>query len=101
MGGGSSRTRVPQVNTSALIRENEQMNRVNTSGPFGSQTYTTGPDGQRTLSTTLSPEMQAVIGRAFTMAGQPSARYQAPSGFGELLGMYMQRARSRAEEPRK
>lgn len=98
MGGGSSRTRVPQVDTAALIRQNEQMNRVNTSGPFGSQTYTTGPDGQRTLQTSLSPEMQSVIGRAFTMAGQPSARYNAPAGFGDLLSQYMQRVRSRTEE---
>lgn len=95
--GGGSRTRVPQVNTSALIRENEQMNRVNTSGPFGSQTYTTGPGGQRTLTTALSPEMQAVIGRAFTMAGQPSARYQAPAGFGDLLASYMSRVRTNTE----
>ncbi len=97
-GGGSSRNRVPQIDPQAMIRQNEQINRVNTSGPFGSQTYTTGPDGQRSLQTSLSPQMQGVIDRAFTMAGQPSARYRAPEGFGDLLASYMTRVRANQEK---
>lgn len=100
-GGGSSRSRVPQIDPQAMIRQNEQVNRVNTSGPFGSQTYTTDANGQRSLQTTLSPEMQGVISRAFGMAGQQSPRYRAPQGFGDLLSMYMQRVSSRAEGDKK
>ena len=97
-GGGSSRNRVPQIDPQAMIRQNEQINRVNTSGPFGSQTYTTDANGQRSLQTTLSPEMQGVIGRAFGMAGQQSPRYRAPQGFGDLLASYMTRVRANQEK---
>lgn len=93
MGGGSA-GRTPTVNPSQMIAQNEQVNRVNTSGPFGSQTYGTGPGGQRTLTTELSPEMQAVVSRAFGMAGQQSPRYQSPIDMGSLISKYFDRVRS-------
>ncbi len=94
--GAASGKNIPKLDPQKMIQENARLNRVNTSGPFGSQTYTTGPDGQVSYQTQLSPQMQTVIDRAFTMAGQPSARYQPKADFGALIEKY--RSRVAAQE---
>lgn len=85
MGKKGKKTSIPQVDPNKLIQQNEQMNRVNISTPFGSQQYVTGPDGRQTLQTSLSPEMQNLFTQQFQRAGAPAAQYHLPEGQSQLL----------------
>jgi len=71
-----------------LIQAQTQANRVNQIGPYGSSTYSTGPDGQATQTSTLSPEMQEVYDRVFAQAGkepEQAQQWQLPSGYNDLM----------------
>lgn len=71
-----------------LIQAQTQANRVNQIGPYGSSTYSTGPDGQATQTSTLSPEMQAVADRVFAQAGkepEQAQQWQLPGGYNDLM----------------
>lgn len=83
-----------------LIRMQEQYNRVNTSNPFGSQSYGTGADGRTTFTTTLSPQMQALVDRGMGLAGRDMQRYQAPQGMEGLIQALMSRVGNRAGAPK-
>lgn len=95
--GGS--TKVPAVNTSQLIRENEAVNRIGVQTPFGSQQYVTGPNGQRILQTSLSPEMQQMMNHQMGRAQQQATPYQLPNGQADLLANVMSRVRGRYQVP--
>lgn len=91
--------KVPKITTpdpQMLIQQQERVNRVNTSGPFGSQTYGTGPDGRTTFTTTLSPQMQALLDRGMGLAGRDQERYRAPEGMEGLIQALMSRVGNRA-----
>lgn len=96
MGGGKGgSTKTPSVDTSALIRQNEAVNRVGVSTPFGSQNYVTDANGQRVLQTQLSPEMQQMLSQQMNSAGQAAAPYQMPAGQNQLLANVMSRVQGR------
>ena len=85
----SGSTRQPDAPDPAmLIQAQTQANRVNQIGPYGSSTYSTGPDGQATQTSTLSPEMQAVADRVFAQAGkepEQAQQWQLPGGYNDLM----------------
>lgn len=98
-GGGSRGPRPPSINPAQLIQMQNQQNRVNTSGPFGSQTYGTDESGRTTFNTTLSPQMQALLDRGMGLAGRDQERYQAPEGMEGLIQALMGRVGNRAGRP--
>lgn len=59
-----------------------QLNRVNTSGPYGSVNYTVGPDGRYTQTTQLSPEQQQLLEQ---QQGLQLQQGQIASGLAEQL----------------
>jgi hypothetical protein len=78
----------------------EQYNRVNTSTPFGSQSYSTGPDGRTQFTTALSPQMQALVDRGMGLAGRDLERFQRPEGMEGLIQALMSRVGNRAGAPK-
>jgi hypothetical protein len=78
-----------------IIQAQTQANRVGVRTPFGSQQYTTGPNGRDVLETTLSPQMQALADSLISRAGQDTQRYQAPPGTEQILGGIMNRVGGR------
>jgi len=78
-----------------LIAAQERANRINTTGPGGTQTYGRDANGQTTFTTELSPQMQALFDRSMGMAGQDSERYNKPQGFDELVASMMSRVSAR------
>lgn len=91
--GGS--TKVPKVDESALIRQNEAVNRVGVSTPFGSQSYVTDANGRRVLQTTLTPEMQQMLSQQMSRANTSATPYQMPQGQNQLLANIMGRLQGR------
>lgn len=87
--------KTPTIDPQKLIAQSAAMNRVNVSNPFGSQNYSTGPDGQSTLTTTLSPEMQALLSKQVSRASTDRPDYALPPGFNDLLASAMQKVQSR------
>jgi hypothetical protein len=85
----SGSTRQPDApDPQMLIQAQTQANRVNQIGPYGSSTYSTGPDGQATQTSELSPEMQAVADRVFAQAGErpeQAQQWQLPGGYNDLM----------------
>lgn len=79
MSGGSSRP-PPAPDPERMIQLQAQYNRVGRTGPFGSSTYESGPNGSTNINTTLSPQMQSLVDRQFRLAGQDSQQYRLPSG---------------------
>lgn len=67
------------VDPNVLINAQEQANRINTSGPFGSQTY--GPDG---FTTSITPGMQHLADTGMAAAGTPLTPLSQPQGFGGI-----------------
>lgn len=70
-----------------LIDAQNQANRVNQIGPYGSSTYSEDENGRATQTNTLSPELQQVYVRLLGMAGkepEQAQKYQAPQGFDQL-----------------
>ena len=76
---------IPQINPQQLIQQDLQANRMDTVTPFGSQRYTTGPDGRTTYTTELSPQMQAAQDRMFALAAKGSQKWNAPEKFGSIM----------------
>jgi len=81
----------PQIDPQAIIRQDAQMNRLDTFGPFGSQRYTTGPDGRQEFRTELTPQMQGIMDRSAGLAMRDSSRLRQVPGFENLVQMMMQR----------
>jgi hypothetical protein len=50
-------------------KQTSLLNNPNVIGPYGTQTYTTGPDGRPTLTQTLSPEQQNILDQQNKMKG--------------------------------
>lgn len=84
MGGsskkGSDDNDIPQINPQQLIDQAIAANRVNVSTPFGSQTY-----NGNTLTTQLSPEMQALLGQQMARAGGSASQYVLPGANADIL----------------
>lgn len=84
----SGSTKAPKAPDPVLMAQlQNQANRVNESGPFGSSSFSEDADGRATRTSTLSPQMQAAADRAFGLSAQPmqqAERYQAPQGFEQL-----------------
>lgn len=57
-----------------LYRLNNLTNRVNQQTPFGSTGWSEDAEGRATQTTSLSPQMQAALDRAFALSGQPMER---------------------------
>jgi hypothetical protein len=79
----------PAPDPQVMIDAQTRANRVGRTGPFGSATYESGPNGSTNVNTTLSPEMQALVSRQFQRAGQDSQQYQRPQGFEALQSAMM------------
>lgn len=88
MSSGSTKT--PKApDPQMLIDAQTRANRVNQVGPYGSSTYSTGPDGQATQTSELSPQMQEVANRVFAQAAQrpeQAQQWQLPQGYEQLMG---------------
>lgn len=85
MGKKQKTQKVPQIDPTKLITQQAQMNQVNTSGPFGSQTYGKDASGHTTLSTELTPQMQAMLDQQMSRAAQSAPQYQLPAGYDQTL----------------
>lgn len=95
MGKSSRRTQVQAPDPRQLIQMQERYNRVNTSGPLGSQRYSTGADGRTEYTTTLSPQMQGLLDRGMGIAGRDMQRVNKPEGFDDLVSALMSRLGTR------
>lgn len=78
--GGDDNNDIPHIDPSQLIAQAIAANRVNVNTPYGSQTY-----GANGLTTTLTPEMQAILTQQMARAGGPAAQYQLPSQNADVL----------------
>lgn len=88
MGGAPSPPPAPDPN--AIIKAQEQANRVNQYTPFGSQEY--GPNG---LTTTLNPQMQNAADMAMKSANTPLTPLNNTQGFGGLQQQILGRMQNR------
>jgi hypothetical protein len=79
------------VDPLTIINAETQANRVGRTGPFGSALYGTGPNGQATINTELSPQMQQLVDRQFGLANTNAQRLSLPEGFSGLQNALMQR----------
>lgn len=91
---------MPAIDPAALIRMQNMENRVNTSSPFGSQTYGRDAEGRTTFTTSLSPQMQALVDRGMGLAGRDLERFQRPEGMEGLIQALMSRVSNRAGVPK-
>ncbi len=87
--------RINAPNTQQIINDQLRYNRVDTSGPGGSQQYVTGPDGRTTFRTELSPDLQALVTRGMGLAGRDMQRYQMPEQANQILANIMARVNRR------
>lgn len=84
----------PDPNTVLALQN--QYNRSNSVGPFGSQTWSTnGPGGHETLTTSLSPDMQNAANRAFAAAATPYQKEYVPQGMDQLASAILGRVGGR------
>lgn len=67
-----------------VIQAQEQANHYNQSNPFGSATWSKGPDGQNTLTQSYSPQMQAALDRSFELSQRDSQKQYIPQGLSDL-----------------
>lgn len=81
----------PAIDPQAIIRQDIATNRLNTFGPFGSQRYTTGPDGQNEFRTELSPQLQGLMDRAAGLSMRDSSPLRSIPGFDNLVNAMMSR----------
>ena len=83
---GSSAGKPPAApDPSTILALQNQYNRSNSVSPFGSQSWSSsGPGGHETLTTELSPQMQAAMNRAFTAAETPYQKEYIPQGLDQL-----------------
>lgn len=86
----SGSTKPPKAPDPVLMAElQNQANRVNQVGPWGSTTFSEDENGRATQTQQLSPQMQEVMDRMFTTLGDPSQqaqKYEMPQGFDQLQG---------------
>lgn len=88
--GGGKPPSAPDPNL--IIPLQSQYNRYNTSGPFGSQSWQSGgPGGHESLNTTLSPQMQGAVDRAFSASAMPLQREYVPQGMDQLASAILGR----------
>lgn len=89
MGGSSKKggdtQEIPKIDPSALIQQAIQANRVNVATPYGSQQYSTDANGNTTLSSSLTPEMQALLSKQMAAAGAAPAQYTLPGQNASVL----------------
>lgn len=121
---GSKSSAPPPPDYAALLPQQEAMNqrsfqqmvqasRVNTSGPQGNQTWSQDPQGQWTMNTQLSPELQGLNSQDLRIRGQMgnigegmlgnvASTYGQPANFAGMLGdhsiQYDAGSRNRAEK---
>jgi len=72
-----------------MARLQNQANRVNQVGPWGSTMFSEDADGRATQTQTLSPQYQAVMDRMFSTLEDPNKQakmYEMPQGFDQLQG---------------
>lgn len=93
--GAGAMRQIPQVDPQKVIQQEQQLNRLNTYTPFGSQTYETGPDGRTSFNTTLSPEMQSLVSGLLGKAGQSAERYKQPEYMADMRNRLAQAYMSR------
>lgn len=67
-----------------VIQAQEQANHYNQTNPFGSATWSKGPDGQSSLNQSYSPQMQQAVDRAFTLSQKDPTPQYVPQGLSEL-----------------
>lgn len=86
----SGSTKPPEAPDPELMAQlQNDANRVNQVGPWGSTTFSEDENGRATQTQQLSPQMQAVMDRMFTTLGDPSQqaqKYEMPQGFSQLQG---------------
>lgn len=81
--GGGKPPQAPDP--SQIISLQNQYNRNNTVGPYGSSTWSPGgPGGHETQTIKPSDQMQGAMDRAFQMSAQPFQRQYAPQGVDQL-----------------
>lgn len=83
---GSSAGKPPAApDPRTILALQNQYNRSNSVGPFGSQSWSSsGPGGHETLTTSLSPQMQQAMDRAFSAASTPYQKEYIPQGLDQL-----------------
>lgn len=80
------------IDPNTIINAQSQANRIDRITPFGSSTYGTGPNGQQTLTTNLSPGMQGLVDKSTKIAGTDLTPLSLPQGFGALQNQMMSNA---------
>lgn len=92
--GGGKPPQAPDPNV--IIPLESQYNRWNSSGPFGSQSWSSGgPGGHETLTTNLSPQMQGAVDRAFQASQAQLTPKYIPQGLDQLASAMLGRIGSR------
>jgi len=83
---GASAGKPPSApDPSQILALQNQYNRSNSVGPFGSQSWSSGgPGGHETMTTSLSPQMQGAVDRAFSAAATPYQKEYVPQGMDQL-----------------
>lgn len=87
------------IDPNTLINAQQKANDVDRITPFGSQTYGTGPDGQKTFTTSLSPQMQGLMDRGMGLAGTQLTPLSNPQGFDGLQSALMNKVQSHYASP--
>jgi|ERR1043166_3759258 hypothetical protein len=82
--GSSTSKPPPAPDPKEIIGLENQYNRYNTSNPFGSTNWSTGANGHETQTTTISPEMQQAMDRAFAASATPYTKEYVPQGMDQL-----------------
>ena len=72
-----------------LLKYETDLNRYDTKGIFGGNSWTQGADGRWTQEQTLTPQMQAVLDQQYAFLGQPRQRYDQPEPMKELYQALM------------
>lgn len=80
---------------STILGLQNQYNRYNTQTPFGSTSWAMGPNGHETQTTSLSPQMQGAMDRAFSAAETPYTKEYVPQGMDQLASAMLGRVGSR------
>lgn len=94
MGKKSKPKPPPAPDIQGMIEHQSRENRVDTSTPFGSQSWSRGPDGRWSTQTSFSPEMQPIFERMLGRAqrGPNEYSYNASPLTQALGGEFLGRA---------
>ncbi len=79
----------PAPDPKEIIGLQNQYNRYNTSNPFGSTSWSQGENGHETQTTSLSPQMQQAMDRAFGAAATPYTKEYVPQGMDQIASAIM------------